>query len=293
MVPAEVYSGRFLFDELEHAIYKFVANLEPGLILDVGAAAGYYSAFMVQLSPKSKVLAFEPFPGNWPHFEKRVGDNPSIVLRKEAVAGETGSVKFYVASTVQGSEAGWSTMQGYSSIGRIVAKNHPKVGEAIEVPAVRLDDVVHEHVRFCKMDVQGGELAVLRGADRLIKEHGVDVFYIEFGGEVEILKLLSERGYVLFDSEYLLVIRKQKPVSEKWNITGPVKLSTGDEAYYAWPKDIPRSIGNYCAWIKEQTGLLGGVFSDVVAVHQSFLPEFLSSAGRAMAQKSSQAPGAI
>ncbi len=293
MVPAEVYCGRFLFDELEHAIYKFVAELEPGLILDVGAAAGYYSAFIVQLSPKSKVLAFEPFPGNWPHFEKRVGDNPSIVLRKEAVAGETGSVKFYVASTVQGSEAGWSTMQGYSSIGRIVAKNHPKVGEAIEVPAVRLDDVVHEHVRFCKMDVQGGELAVLRGADRLIKEHGVDVFYIEFGGEIEILKLLSERGYVLFDSEYLLVIRKQKPLPEKWNITGPVKLSTGDEAYYAWPKDIPRSIENYCAWIKEQTGLLGGVFSDVVAVHHSFLPEFLSSAGRAMAQKSAEAPVAI
>ena len=87
MVPAEVYSGRFLFDELEHAIYKFVANFEPGLILDVGAAAGYYSAFMVQLSPKSKVLAFEPFPGNWPHFEKRVGDKPQHCAPQRGCGG--------------------------------------------------------------------------------------------------------------------------------------------------------------------------------------------------------------
>jgi precorrin-6B methylase 2 len=57
-----INSGQSLFGERSTSVYDVLAHLEPGLMLDVGAASGGTTALMLRRSPQSRVIAFEPFP---------------------------------------------------------------------------------------------------------------------------------------------------------------------------------------------------------------------------------------
>ena len=48
-----------------------------------------------------------------------------------------------------------------------------------DLPAWTLDDRVHEHVNLLKMDCQGCEYNALLGAEKLFREHGVDILFME------------------------------------------------------------------------------------------------------------------
>lgn len=278
----EIHSGHVFFGNRKHAVYSLLRHMEPGLMLDVGAAAGIFTKMMLNMNSGSRVIAFEPFPGNFAYFEKNVGQDPRVALHRAAVSDRAGEVSFFVSSVVAGKEPGWENYAGYSSLGHIVDENSPKANSSIKVPTVTLDDLVNEHVRFCKIDVQGGEESVIRGADKLIKSHGVDIFYIEFGGEEAILGFLEERGYIFYDNAYLLVATRNKPSVDQWKIVKPVALSTGKEAYEAWPRTAPRPFRDYCSWLQEQKKHIGNVQTDMVCIHHSFIPEFLEATAESL-----------
>lgn len=278
----EINSGFLFFGNRPHAVYSLLQYVEPGLMLDVGAAAGIFSKMMVNKNPDSHVLAFEPFPGNFEYFEKNVGQDSRVTLHRVAVSDHSGEVNFFVSSMVAGKEPGWENYVGYSSLGHIVNQNSPQAHSSIKVPAVTLDDLVTEHVRFCKIDVQGGEEGVLRGAEKLINNHGVDIFYIEFSGEESILQFLAERDYVFFDNVYLLVAVKSKPSIMDWVVGNPVALSTGKDAFDCWPINAPRSLTEYCNWMRTQRKQIGNAQTDMVCVHKSFLPNFLDAVANAL-----------
>jgi FkbM family methyltransferase len=82
--------------------------------------------------------------------------------------------------------------------------------KTIEVPMVRLDDVVAEHVDLLKIDAQGHDFRVLLGAETLIREHGVDIIHVEFAPRllesaqsdpVAMLYWLRDRGYSCMDCD--------------------------------------------------------------------------------------------
>ena len=45
---------------------------------------------------------------------------------------------------------------------------------------MRVDDVVGRHVNFMKLDCQGCEYEALLGAEKVFKDYGVDMVYMEF-----------------------------------------------------------------------------------------------------------------
>jgi len=83
-----------------------LAHLPPGLMLDIGAAAGGITKRMLESSPNSRVIAFEPFPGNYPHFDKIVGNDSRVTLTKAAVAAKAHKGRLFVSATVSGEKAG-------------------------------------------------------------------------------------------------------------------------------------------------------------------------------------------
>ncbi len=296
-----IKSGRPFFGERPHAVYDVLAQLPPGLMLDVGAAGGAVTKRMLHRSPQSHVIAFEPFPGNYPHFANIVGDDSRVTLMKVAVASEARRNKLFVAATVTGSEKGWEKLTGYSSGGFLIADDDERGDKSVTVDTVRIDDVIgDQHVRFMKVDVQGGELGVLRSAEQAITQGRIDFMFVEFGGEEAVLNHLLERGMRIFDSEYLLIPRKHRVYGLTWNVFRNLKrwrrdridmsnwdvfrdltLTTGATAHRAWPRVISYAPNDYCQFFARENRKLGTVWTDIVAVAPHFVDQFTKAASAA------------
>ena len=281
-----VNSGR-RFGHDRNAILDLVARLEPGLFVDAGAAAGLVTRELLTHSPQSRVVAYEPFPGNWPLFERTIGDDARVQLRRTALADVPGKEVLHVRSTVQGTEPGWEDLKGYSSLGFLApAHRFNGRGEAITVPVARLDDEIHQRVRFLKIDIQGGEYRLLKGAEALIARHGIDVMFVEFNGDINVLRFLARRGYVIFDSVYeAWPLRRywrnrltgRMDHGPGWETVGTAPMSTGLTLRYVWPRIPLRGFRAYRAWLWYAGKFLSGIQTNLICIHRDVLAQVISS----------------
>jgi FkbM family methyltransferase len=167
---------------------------EGSVCVDVGANLGYLSILMAQLVGKGgRTIAFEPMPDTFEVLRENIKVNrlENVVLVAAAVSDETGSA----ALLTMASEG--------------VAKTASMVGYRLEGPAqktvvrsLRLDDYFAGSARLpdlIKIDVEGAELMVLKGARETITRGGpaliVEIHGWGSRGSQEVLDLLSELGY--------------------------------------------------------------------------------------------------
>lgn len=261
--------GRPIFGGYEYGVFELLGQFEPGIIVDAGAAAGHVTNLALRYSPGSSAISFEPFPGNWPFIEKTLAGRPATIV-KAALAEKAGEAKFYVGSTAK-VEGQWVGFSGYSSVGHIVTEGMDRAeSKTITVPVTTVDEHVSDRVLLLKIDVQGGELGVLRGAEKTIAR-GVDILYVEFNGQIEILDFLHARGYVVFDHQYLITPLKQDADLSFWEVTKDFSLSTGQASHYGWPASTPESPVEYCEMFKREAAKIGtadSVYTDIVAVRE-------------------------
>jgi FkbM family methyltransferase len=131
-------------------------------VVDVGANVGVYALPWAAANPGVTVHAFEPNPTVHARLARNVALNrlgARVRLHSEALSDRAGTATLY------GSDDMSSLNQGVNT-GRQAAP--------IDVPLVRLDDALGEEgapVSLVKIDVQGHELEVLRGAEALISRH--------------------------------------------------------------------------------------------------------------------------
>lgn len=134
--------------------------LEPDSdCLDVGAHAGSVLAEMAQLAPRGRHVAWEPLPDFAEDLRRRF---PDVEVRQAALSDTSGEREFAHVLA----DPGWS---GF------VARRAPG-GEEVErltVRVERLDDALPEGVRpaFVKIDVEGAEEQMLRGAIQTLRRH--------------------------------------------------------------------------------------------------------------------------
>jgi FkbM family methyltransferase len=141
-----------------------IEHIAPGtLILDIGASIGLWT---VPLGRRARTLgahvwAFEPHPNNhaWLHGNVRLNGLESVVDVHEIALGDApGTV------TMDKGEAGRPGGGGNSAI----AVDHTTHG--VRVPITTLDIISRPtRVSVIKIDVEGYEIRVLRGAARLIE----------------------------------------------------------------------------------------------------------------------------
>lgn len=267
--PDGVNDGR-RFGEHLHAAYDLLGKLPPGLCVDVGAAIGRTAQRMLDRSPESRVLAYEPLAGNRTYFEERIGDDSRVTLRPVAVADRAGSGRLAVPPVLA------TDMPGYSPLGHLAA------GGEVPVEIVTLDSEIDEPVRFLKIDVQGGELGVLKGAERLIAGPGIDLIHVEFNGAPGVLRFLRTHGYVLFDGPYMAwptrryfrnwLRSRREWVLPDWRVIEQGMLSTGSRMAQVWPHVPVRGFALYCGWFFANRVLRSGLQTDLLCVHKRVLP---------------------
>jgi FkbM family methyltransferase len=164
----------------------FQELIQPGQqVLDIGAAVGYYTLLAARLvGAAGSVVAFEPHPENLRYLRSHVRQNTLSQVRvlNLALADTSGTARFG-----GGSGSGTSRLQDSGEF---------------EVEVRRLDDLAVEEVlapQHLKIDVEGAELAVLRGGEELIREHQPTIFLSTHGPDVHCAccSLLESWGYAL------------------------------------------------------------------------------------------------
>jgi FkbM family methyltransferase len=126
-------------------------------VIDVGANIGYYSLLASRLvGPSGRVIALEPNSENCRLLLSSLRLNDITNVELLPVAADTSTGWAYYATHV-GSNGG--LIEG----GELLS--HP----GTVVPTFRLDDLVEGPVGFLKMDVEGAEGRVVRGATRIIE----------------------------------------------------------------------------------------------------------------------------
>ena len=163
-------------------------SMPDRLSIDVGANHGIYIYAVVMARHASRVLAIEP--------------NPELARSLRRALPRRCDVLCCALSDRKGrAELRVPRVDGEAN--RYLATLDQDVADPAEVHEVelaRLDDCAREPVGFVKIDVEGHELAVLRGADRVLREDGPNLL-IEAeerhrpGAVADVAGLLAGYGY--------------------------------------------------------------------------------------------------
>lgn len=283
----DVYSARPLLGDDIYGIYKLLGHLPCLHCVDVGAASGGTVRLMKQYSVNATVDAFEPFPGNFRFLEQEIAKHDGIILHKVAVSATEGSRSLAVPGVVEGHEPGWEDRVGYSSGSHLVsdasAKNH------ITVECVSLNTAVKRRISFLKIDVQGTELDVLQSADRHFEEDNVDLCFVEFSGNDDILRYFENFGFYCFATPILFDTREG--VASRLvgvNVIEIKRLSNGCIGEYAWDHSAPVAGSLFSEHIRNLRKIYGRVQTDLIFVAPRFYPSFLAGCADYAARKTPQ-----
>ena len=175
---------------------------QPGwTVVDVGANIGAYSAWVAGLlGDAGRLLAIEPNPVSFAQLKRSIGSVPALSAALGVACGE------FEGELVLYSEPGYTVSSSFSAFEAASRSDLVRVR--------RLDDISTEqeiqHVDLLKIDVEGAEALVLRGAtetlartDRVILETTAD----DLGSAVT--ELLHAHGFELVHRE-----------SDHWSIKG-------------------------------------------------------------------------
>lgn len=170
--------------------------LKPGMVaVDVGANYGYYTILMGRCVGRTgKVVAFEPNPHLATLMRKSLwisGIRQIDEVREEAAYSTTGEqVRFFIPDE--------------RPMNARVVDEAPYAGNMIDVPTVRLDDVLPERVDFIKIDAEGGEREIWRGMSKTIENNPQLQVFLEFNPQRtsnydphEFLKTIRDDGFEL------------------------------------------------------------------------------------------------
>lgn len=146
---------------------------KPGMtVIDIGANVGYYTVRLGDVvGPTGKLYAFEPNPELYPYLLENIkinGFSDHVTVFNHGLGDKETKLILNFGSYHLGG-------------GSIVKQQSATFDRSVEVLVKRLDDVLHEvaAVDLVKLDVEGFEPQVLRGAEAIISRSPVAALLIE------------------------------------------------------------------------------------------------------------------
>lgn len=197
--------------EKEERQFVTELNLEDDddrIAIDIGANIGIYTLLLSHLYPKCKVISIEASPTIFEKLKLNCQLNnllpgSNLVLLNKAVSDKDGTwVEFYEKHSMSTMSKGFLT-----SISKIITNKDDELHKEI-VRTVTIDNLAEttniNEISFLKIDVEGAEVLVLKGAINILTEKKVRNMIIEyhsFENYDYAVKLLDEIGYTIINSE--------------------------------------------------------------------------------------------
>lgn len=207
MLTWDDYNGAAVFsgDDIEAAHLFVRAYLRPGMnVVDVGAHQGFYTILTsTMVGSSGKVFAFEPSPRERRRLRINLHVNgcSNVTVEGHAVSNCVGTGELYVVAEYN------------TGCNSLKPPNLEVSLNALTVEITSLDSYFQGHqdhqVDLIKIDAEGAELDILKGAMSLLKRKPRPAIVCEvmdartrpwgYGSE-EILNLLSSLGYRWFST---------------------------------------------------------------------------------------------
>ncbi len=184
----------------EQECANFIQIVKAGRFLrffDVGANVGIYGFIFRSIAPTSSVTMFEPDEDNAQLILRTINatDIDGVALITAAVCEHDGTITFYKDDV---SGATGSVALGESNA--FISLHHNRRPRRIAVRAVALDNLRDiGDPDFIKIDVEGAEIKVLRGAEQLLARAHPALFLECDQDQSTVGGFLTERGYTFFD----------------------------------------------------------------------------------------------
>jgi len=178
-------------------IAALVGAIRPGeAAVDVGANKGSFLPSLSWAAGPGKVVAFEPQPALAEYLRRacRAARLTNVVVEASGVSDRAGSLTLHVPGAGVASPG--------ASFEPAIAALSP--GRDLSIPVVTLDEYFRSETRriaAIKVDVEGHELAVLRGAQEILARHAPLVVFecearhVGEEGVLAALGFFAERGY--------------------------------------------------------------------------------------------------
>tara|TARA_B100000029_G_C17531164_1_gene943296 strand:- start:102 stop:1046 length:945 start_codon:yes stop_codon:yes gene_type:complete len=182
-----LHYGNATNDEINKMIIKSV--LKPGdTCIDVGAYIGSYTLFMANLvGPTGEVFSFEPNKETITILNNNIALNgyENVRLYNHAVGELSGNEKFYKIDKSSGATANSSLVRNEKISGDL---KDFVIEENVNV--ITLDDLVeNQKIKLIKIDVEGYELNVLRGAKEIISTYRPIIIMEFISNRLEFLQI--------------------------------------------------------------------------------------------------------
>ncbi len=171
------------------------------IVFDVGANVGQSTEFYLVQFPKSHIYCFEPVKDTYHQLHGNLKQNPRVDCFQLAFGASQGQGKMVLAGR---SETFFVLEQSKEFTVEDDVKTEP-------VDIVTLDEFCQERsihqINYLKIDTEGGDLEVLKGAEHLLSAQKIDIVQVEAGMNpsndrhvpLETLKaFLESRRYFLF-----------------------------------------------------------------------------------------------
>ena len=160
------------------------ASVATPVIFDVGANVGDYSVLVHSVIPSARIYAFEPAAPVYQELARRlsaIGNGANVKAFNLGLSDEEKTVNLH-SYTVEG-----EAVSLISSIDRRLPTQvvQVEVSDTEKIEVRTLDSFCAaegiKRIDYLKLDVEGHELAVLRGAQAMLDRRAISMIQFEFG----------------------------------------------------------------------------------------------------------------
>jgi FkbM family methyltransferase len=172
----------------ENDILEYFIPDEEDTVVDVGAHIGLYTIITAKrVGPTGKVIAIEPDPENFKILKKNISLNQLSNVEPLECAAYSAKKKLKLfLPEVEGGRTIFNT---------VIQDRVRSCNDFLEVEANTLDNILNENnvqrVNWIKIDVEGAELEVLKGASNVLKANKSIILLIEIHGRETYLQVIN------------------------------------------------------------------------------------------------------
>ena len=160
----------------ETAVFRLLTGGRP-VLFDVGGHVGEYTSAFLKAHPAGRSYVFEPSDSHFRILSDRLGGRDNVVLVKSAVGACSGEGQLYKHGEIS----------GLASLTKRRLDHFGIVMDRVETVSLQTsDEASAQHnvtvIDLLKIDVEGHELEVLKGASQAFRDQRIRLVQFEFGG---------------------------------------------------------------------------------------------------------------